>query len=280
MKCIFCKSESGSSRSVEHIIPESIGNVEHVLSRGIVCDQCNSYFSTKVEKPFLDTSYVRDMCFHAQIRNKKGHPPFVASVHLQSGVPVAMYPNMDGEGFSIAALYQGDESKWIKSLLSAERGTLVIPIPTLPAVELLSRFVAKVALEALALRVLNVEGGIKEIVDKPELDPLRDYARRGKGQFWPVEERRLYPPDFVFVKAGADPYEVLHEWTFLYTVQHELYFVLGLFGNEYAMNMGGRELDGYRRWLAEHSNRSPLYPEGIEGLDPAGPVSGSDARGI
>ncbi len=267
MNCIFCKSESASSRSVEHIIPESIGNLEHVLPAGVVCDTCNSYFSTKVEKPLLDTPYMRDMCFRAQITNKKGHLPFVTGLHLQSRLPVAVYPNMDGEGLSIASLYQNDEQRWIRSVLTSGHGSLLIPIPAEPGEQLLSRFVAKVALEALALRLIDVDGWNNEIIEKCELDPLREYARRGKGPFWPLNTRRIHPADFLFVEAEKEPYEVIHEWTFLYTLQHELYFVLSLFGNEYAINMGGPEIDGYRRWLSEHGDRSPLYPEGLKSID-------------
>lgn len=42
MRCIFCKRNSNSSRSVEYIIPESLGNEEHVPPPGVVCDACNN----------------------------------------------------------------------------------------------------------------------------------------------------------------------------------------------------------------------------------------------
>ncbi len=34
MRCIFCREHSDESKSVEHIIPESLGNVEHILPDG------------------------------------------------------------------------------------------------------------------------------------------------------------------------------------------------------------------------------------------------------
>lgn len=46
MKCIFCKDSSDNSTSVEHIIPESLGNKD-ILPKGIVCDSCNNYFAVK-----------------------------------------------------------------------------------------------------------------------------------------------------------------------------------------------------------------------------------------
>lgn len=54
MNCLFCKRDSSTSRSVEHVIPESLGNKEYVLPRGMVCDKCNQYFAIKIEKPLLE----------------------------------------------------------------------------------------------------------------------------------------------------------------------------------------------------------------------------------
>jgi hypothetical protein len=155
-------------------------------------------------------------------------------------------------------------------LQSSSHGTLIVPVPQKPEKKLLSRLLAKVALEALALRVLDIPVALQEVVEKKELDPLRDYARRAAGpSLWPFHTRYLYPPDLVFAEAGSPPYEVLHEWTFLYTEARELYFILALFGTEYALNMGGPELDGYKVWLGNNNGRSPLYPQGIEGIEEA-----------
>jgi hypothetical protein len=54
---------------------------------------------------------------------------------------------------------------------------------------------------------------------------------------------------------------VLHEYDLLYTEGRELYIVLILFGVEFALNLGGRSTDGYRRWLEEKDFVSPLYSE-------------------
>jgi len=36
MQCIFCHKDSSTSKSVEHIIPESLGNKHHFLPKGYV----------------------------------------------------------------------------------------------------------------------------------------------------------------------------------------------------------------------------------------------------
>jgi hypothetical protein len=75
MRCIFCKADSSSSRSREHILPESLGNEEHTLPRGVVCDRCNNYFSRKLEKPILDSPIFQLLRADMQIANKRGRVP-------------------------------------------------------------------------------------------------------------------------------------------------------------------------------------------------------------
>jgi hypothetical protein len=267
MNCIFCKADSTGSCSVEHIIPESLGNTDHVLPPGVVCDRCNTYFSIKVEKPLLETPYFRDMCYRGRIRNKQGNPPRVQGIHLQGLAPVYLIPDMDGNGASICASREKDETRLVETIRELTQFTIVVPIPTEPDQQLLSRFLAKIAIESLALKFSDMVRGIREVEEKSELNPLREYARKGApGSSWPYHSRPLYPSDFLFVESESEPYEVLHEWTFLYTKGGELYFVLALFGIEYAINMGGPYIDGYQQWLTEKFDNSPLYPNGISGI--------------
>lgn len=41
----------------------------------------------------------------------------------------------------------------------------------------------------------------------------------------------------------------------------EIYFVIAMWGMEFAINMGGPTIDGYLDWLKKHNNQSPLYLE-------------------
>jgi hypothetical protein len=75
MRCIFCKADSDHSVSVEHIIPESMGNVDHVLPPGSVCDGCNGYFARQIEGPLLAAPVFRQLRFGMQIANKRGRIP-------------------------------------------------------------------------------------------------------------------------------------------------------------------------------------------------------------
>ncbi|MHB8088852.1 MAG: hypothetical protein ACYDH2_11470 [Anaerolineaceae bacterium] len=40
--CIYCLNNSGPFTSIEHILPEGLGNEDLILPRGFVCDTCNN----------------------------------------------------------------------------------------------------------------------------------------------------------------------------------------------------------------------------------------------
>jgi len=161
---------------------------------------------------------------------------------------------------SIYPSNEKDSKRFIESLRMSEKGRLVFPVARRPDAYLVSRFLGKVAIEALADRLSSVPGGLDEIVDKEELDELRDYVRRGnRSTPWPFYQRRIYPEGVLFHDEDYGHYEVLHEYTLLYTESMELYFVMAILGVEYALSMDGPDISGYMKWLSENGNRSPLY---------------------
>jgi len=81
VRCKFCKEDSSQSRSVEHIIPESIGNIAHTLPRCVVCDHCNGYFARKIEKPILDSGMFQILRNKREIPGKKWKNPQLGDDH-------------------------------------------------------------------------------------------------------------------------------------------------------------------------------------------------------
>jgi hypothetical protein len=214
VRCIFCKQDTSRSRSTEHIIPESLGNEEHVLPAGVVCDPCNNYFARKIELPVLESDMMRLIRADMRIPNKRGLVPMVSE--------------------------------------TAGR---------LPDYRLMSRFLGKIGLEVMASRVLAVPDWNDQVVENASLDPLRRYVRFNEGnETWHFAHRTLYPVNTVFSEDGIS-YEVLHEYQIIMTAGLEFYIVVALFGVEFVLNLGGPEIDGYERWVAERANASPLYPQ-------------------
>jgi hypothetical protein len=100
-----------------------------------------------------------------------------------------------------------------------------------------------------------------EIINKKELDEIRNYVRFGMGpSIWPYYLRRIYNEDELF-KDGEESFQVLHEYDLLFTEGKESYIVVAIMGFEYCLNLGGPFLDGYLAWLSENNNKSPLYLE-------------------
>lgn len=258
MRCIFCKDLSDTSRSVEHIIPESLGNKEHVLPPGVVCDGCNNYFSRRIEGPLLEHEFFVQARFRNGVENKRGSVPLLKSVTLPFLLHVGLRRERD-RTTSIGVVDELDAEKWSSIFRQHQSFSVIFPVPEPPDNLLMARFLGKVGLEALARRFLYVPGWLDEITDKKELDELRRFVRCGdRPSSWPVKSRHLYDENHSFPYPEGDC-QILHEYTFLYTPQAELYFILAVFGYEFAINMGGPEVDGYMQWLAENDYASPLY---------------------
>ena len=149
----------------------------------------------------------------------------------------------------------------IDYILKENEGHIIIPFMDLPeSSNIVSRFLAKVALEALAKRLLTQDHKfIEEIVDEKQLDIIRDYARRGSKKDWPISIRRIYSENKTISDKENRKLQTVQESDILVTEWNEWFFVLALFGVEYVINYGGPEIDGYNRWLQENDNKSPLY---------------------
>jgi HNH endonuclease len=259
-RCIFCKEDSSNSKSREHIIPESLGNDDHTLPPGIVCDSCNNYFARKVEKPLLETDYFCQLRSRQWVQNKRGKVP-----PLKAVFPIpAMKGNVwiDGTKMYFSGENEADTRALETAIAQGRTNQFIIPFATKPSNRLMSRFLGKIAIEVLAQRLVGIPGWESEIIDKPEFDPLRDYVRRGnKPVNWPYHERQLHHENQVHHCDGEE-FQIVHEYTLLYTDKHELYLIISLFGVEFALNFGGPEIVGYERWLSLNNNQSPLYKDG------------------
>jgi len=257
MRCVFCKAESAGSHSVEHIIPEALGNVEHILPRGVVCDTCNNYFARKVEGPLLQTPWFKNLRSRQWINNKRGRVPPMDGLVPAARLPANVWIN--GGNLSLCGRNEIEDRQLTKAILSGQAQSVCIPIIDVIDERILARFLAKVAMEILAHRLIGIDGWEEQLVDNPQLDPLRRFARIGDAPHaWPFSRRRIYEEDHSQTKP-AGHFQILHEFTILYTERCELYAVVCIFGEEFAVNFGGPEISGYEKWLAQHEGRSPLY---------------------
>lgn len=258
MKCIFCSKDSTNSRSVEHIIPESLGNKEHILEKGIVCDNCNQYFARKVEKKVLEKSYFRDVRHRNFIESKKRKIPISKGI---IGGSVDLKKRKDG-GTEVLI----DDEKIFQNILDGKITSMIVPVNDQPPKndKLISRFIAKIAIESLAQRFFPKDGWNGIMINSPQFKDLKHYARFGdKPEMWNYSQRRVYEETDRFLnrQITEGPYEVLHEQDFVFLRKHELYFILILFGVEYVINITNPNIDGYLEWLERNENRCPIIEE-------------------
>jgi hypothetical protein len=259
---------------VEHIIPESLGNKEHILWKGAVCDKCNNYFTTKIEKELLDQPYFVSMRHRNFIKTKKNHPVPIKVPSPQSKKGLE-YVWIDDNGKNFEMIFE-NESKLVPLIASGQKKHMIIPVFSEPESNnyVLSRFLAKCALEYLALR-FDSGGDIdrNDIVNsfkEKQFDNIRKYARFGEEvKFWPYHQRRIYSEGnwFVDEKKESQPYEILHELDLLFigcefegdVLYGEAYFIAVIMGIEYVINIGGPKIDGYINWLNENHQKCPIY---------------------
>lgn len=128
----------------------------------------------------------------------------------------------------------------------------------LPEFRLMTRFIGKIGIEVLCHSLRDTQTWNDEIVKNPYLDELRDYVRYNRGSVWPMDYRTLYPVNAVFWD-GHEHFECLHEFDILVTENQEYFVVVAIFGVEFVLNLGGRSLDGYRKWSQKNGAASFLY---------------------
>lgn len=279
MKCLFCKQSSADTKSVEHIVPESLGNTTFILPLGYVCDKCNNYFAREVEKPFLDLPELRLLRFQEAIPNKKNKMPVIDGL-LNGNYPIKLKRKLSHD--EVVNEAEVSTEAMDKIFKSSEETTIIVPAFTNemlpPNNSIISRFLAKMALEALADKLKDIENSLEDLINDSQFDMLRNHARLGSIKNWPCSIRRIYDYNKIWEYSDGLHGQMVHESDFLLIpieenselateyIMTEIYFVIALWGIEFAINMAGPEIISYENWLKAHDYKSPLYCGNNENL--------------
>lgn len=276
MNCIFCHKDSSTSKSVEHIIPESLGNKSHILPKGYVCDECNNYFARKIEKILLEQPYFVSARFRNEVLTKKNKPVKQSMIFpgAMKATEVVFQRTEDG------LICSFNDEKLFQAIIDGKCSQMITPY--LPELEYpngnMSRFLAKCACEYLLYTIdENSKADFAEsFLTDSQLDPIRLYARYGIGT-WQYSQRRIYDEVALFVDSECSPpYELLHEMTLFFrdlvdygdnNYAAEIYFAAIIFGIEYVICISDPDIAGYNLWLTENDNRSPLFRNNEKSLD-------------
>jgi len=240
-------------------MPESLGNRRRVLPRGVVCDKCNNYFARKVEQPILNHHWMRNLRAWNQVPSKKGKLPSLVGRIGESDVHVNMRLGDNGN-LQLGAERGGDAQMLVDVMRDNFQTPLVFAIEDVVPQREMSRFLAKMALEACAEIFVRDVSLLEEMMGNPFYDSIRDFARYGtRRDVWPFFQRTIFPADTLM----KDP--TTNEWvtagfgcTLFMTRRSATYFAFMLYGVEFVINVGGPSINGYEEWLVEHNGISPF----------------------
>ena len=181
--CLFCQS-LGPYSTVEHIIPESLGNDDLLLSDE-VCDSCQAYFGKEVEQFVLGKTPIAFWRTFLGIKTKKGKDPSVdlSQPKAHKGVFPVIHPKHDNVGFTYhedgTVSVDIDDPDLIKSMLNGSQSQFNF-VMTPKVLHMLGRFLCKVGLELLCLCDPDEARG-------DTLFSARRYARFGEFEgLWPI----------------------------------------------------------------------------------------------
>jgi len=268
MRCLFCKRPSDGAKSIEHIVPESLGNVRgnrrYELPRGVICDGCNNYFSREIEGPLLSHRSFRNVRAWYQVPTKKNRLPALLGTHIGTDIEIGLRVAKETDElrfgpYAIAAERASDTDRVVRDVLSnpAEAGFGFI-LGEEPPPKLMSRFLAKMALEAHWIRFHP--DLIDTLIDDPHYDRIRNWARRGDNyDEWPFSTRTIYPEETLMRHPDTDAWvQEGYGFDLFLTRRRETFFAFCFYGREFVINVGGPSIKGYEEWLAENAYISPL----------------------
>ncbi len=259
MNCIFCLQEASEAKSIEHIMPESLGNKNHILPKGVVCDKCNNYFAIKIEKKVLEMDFFRSLRHRNGIQSKKRKIPNGIAEIPGSEKKIDVKFNIDGKDLEFnldKESFENFKKGHFRKVIVRNLGISDFPRND----QMISRFLAKVALELMALRVLSSNRNEQNIFAKEEaLNPIRNYVRYNhKEENWVYNVRKIYEENDLVLNDNNEYVDMLFEMEFLATNEGEMYFVIAIKGIELVINIAGSSVDGYKNWLKNNNDISPL----------------------
>ncbi|MDA3885137.1 MAG: HNH endonuclease [Candidatus Delongbacteria bacterium] len=259
MKCVFCKENSDNSKSIEHIIPESLGNKNAVLAKGIVCDSCNNYFGGKIEKDLLGSPFYKSLRSRYGIESKKGKIPLNVGYLPITGSEIEVdfngIPEQNSRTLNVNIPKKSDFHK----ILNGEINELYIPVSfDLEKSKIVSRFLAKVGIEVVAQKYWDSERDVSYLITEELFDPIRNYARYGKGvELWDYHQRRIYEET-----EEAKSLQKIYEFNIWSTEDNDnalgLHLTIVLYGLEFTINLFEPSINRYQKWLRENDNKIPI----------------------
>lgn len=181
--CLYCR-RSGPYTTIEHVVPESLGNDDLILE-GCVCDSCQSYFGKEIEQYVLAKTPLAVWRAVMGIRTKKGRLPTVdvsQPARVKGSLPDTHHRH-DSLGFTAhpdgSTSVDINDDSIVRGLMNGDRRQFNLVL-TPKKLSMLGRFLGKVGLGVLA-------ASNREQAYDRKFDRIRAYARFGSTDgIWPI----------------------------------------------------------------------------------------------
>ncbi len=252
MRCIFCGNDSSTSKSVEHIVPASFGNSISVLPKGVVCDKCNNYFARKIESPFLNSEAVLYLRQELEIHNRDGKV-----VNKFADLPTKNIMQISQDLHLVLSHEDKTEEEVEQAVCNYQKYLKRTDELLIKPDYNLSRLLAKMAVEAFVYKCLDDMNVIDYIIEDEAFKKIREYVRYGGNYIWEYSARRIYARNEAYL--GDVTTHINYEFDFLFTSQGKVYFIVVMYGIEYAINIIDNTILDYTDWLKDNHYTSPLY---------------------
>jgi hypothetical protein len=180
MACLFCNNNSDFN-TIEHIIPESLGNTDLVLE-GEVCDRCQKLLG-KIEKYVLSHTPIGFWRVLLTIKTKKGNFPFVDFSKPDSK---GAFPDSHSDHDDITVKAHEDftseliTNKSISEYMNQQGKGKLKYVITPKVIHEVGRFLGKIGLELICKQN-------RETARQSQFNEMRRYVKEGSlKELWPI----------------------------------------------------------------------------------------------
>lgn len=256
MNCIFCKEQTTGSSSVEHIIPESLGNKEFILEKGWVCDKCNNYFAIKIEQQLLQIPFFLQNRHDLDIKSKRKKIPSKNAFLLDENNTQIKFKKDKNAKESIEI--NNDDLEQLVEAGIQEIASIDIVFGPPFNNEFVSKFLGKIGIEFLAFKA-NAQGFDESYYNQDCLDNIKRYVRKGgKNEVWPYTVRQIYNPEYGLEDENGY-FKIISTWAYILTADNQLLFQFLFVGTEFTIDLINPNTLSVEQWFRENNNKSVVF---------------------
>jgi len=186
MNCIICGNQV-QENSIEHIVPESMGNKHYTLELGSICRTCNNSFSSFEQRALSDGILAMARPIGAHLTKKK--KPAKGQSH---GIRFEGNPNSIENRVTVFGLNE-DNVQEVKP-----DGSVVVTIQDFEKnVVPVCKLILKIGLESLYQSQ-------RKIFNSTDLSLVKNYLDKKSNVDWPLVTTALKPADFISIPRFRD----------------------------------------------------------------------------